>query len=307
MLYGIKQATESVRVAVAGDLTAVGRLELSLAQQRLEEVAEANARRNVQPSVLIATLAEMDVRSADGVEALARVAERSDEIELAIEAARFTDVQRIRLTELYADLPVTVRPHAEDSLAELRRLREQLLDPLLADCVACDDLLLPAGSIVELPPLTGTPLPPAPPPPDTAPDDVPSDGGDTPAPSGGTSGGGTSDLPSLSEPDLELPTPAPDDGRRVVPRLPGPLDDVGQTLDDTVDRTIDGVGDAVDGVGGTVGDVLDDPVGRVGDVVEDPIGEVDGVVDDVTGGLVDGLVDGLGTIVRPPGASGHRG
>jgi hypothetical protein len=284
LLYNVKQATESVRVAAAGDLTEQGRLELALAEERLEELTAAVERGDVRDEVLVDTLARMDVRARDGAVTLVRVAERDGDAALLDEVAAFTERQAGGIVAVFGDLPVTVRPHAEDSLALLRAIRLQLLEPLLGG-----EGFTAAAQVTELEQrLRSTTLPAAPRDADggttttttttttTRPADEPT-GGSSPS---GPSSGGT--LPDVGDLDgVEPPNP----GRDVVPRLPGPLDDVGDAVDDTVggvldgtDRVVDGtrrgVGDVVDGAGDTVDDVVD----GVGDAVDDTLGGVGGLL-----------------------------
>lgn len=275
-LYGIKQATESVRMAAAGDLTDQGRLELALATERLEEVTDAVTRGGVRNQDLIDTLQRMDERSLSGAETLVRVAERSGEPELIHEVARFTEQQASGIVDVFGDLPIEVRPHAEDSLATLRAIREQLVAPALGqhDDVTSAEL---AGAIESL--LRSSPLPPGPAFAEPAsPDDTAADS----TTDGVTSEGSTPTTPSGDDaPQLPLPgdtVTSTDDDRTVVPRLPGPLDEVGKAVDDTVGGVVDGTGK----------------------LVEDTVKELDGVVDDVVDGtvdVVDGLLNGaLGTV-----------
>jgi hypothetical protein len=293
VLYSVKQATESVRVAAAGDLTEQGRLELALAEERLEELTAATQRGDVRDEVLVDTLARMDVRSRDGAVTLVRVAERDGDAALLDEVAAFTERQSGRIVAVFDDLPVTVRPHAEDSLALLRAIRLQLLDPLLSG-----EGSTAAAQVTDLEErLRSTTLPPAPRDEGggtttttttittTRPAEEPPEGSSPTAPS---SPGGGSTLPDVGSVE------DPNRGRDVVPRLPAPLDDVGDAVDDTVGGVLDGTGRIVDdtrrGVGDTVGGVGDN-VGGVGDTVDDVVDGVGNVVDDTLGGA-GGLLGG---------------
>jgi hypothetical protein len=284
LLYNVKQATESVRVAAAGDLTEQGRLELALAEERLEELTAAVERGDVRDEVLVDTLARMDVRARDGAVTLVRVAERDGDAALLDEVAAFTERQAGGIVAVFDDLPVTVRPHAEDSLALLRAIRLQLIEPLLSG-----EGFTAAAQVTELEErLRSTTLPAAPRDADggttttttttTRPADEPTGGSSPSAPSSGGSLPDAGDLEGVEDPD-----------RGVVPRLPGPLDDVGDAVDDTVDGVLDGtgrivddtrrgVGDVVDGAGDAVDDTVDGVVDGVGDVVDDTLGGVGGLL-----------------------------
>jgi hypothetical protein len=270
-LYGIKQATESVRIAAAGDLTEHGRLELRLATERLDEVTAAVARGGVSDQALIETLQRMDERSRSGAQTLVRVADESGEAELLEEVATFTESQARGIVDVFDDLPVQVRPHAEDSLATLRAIRDELLAPRLGTDVASAEL---AGAIEAL--LRSSPLPPAP----VVVETPSSTDGRTEAPADpstpatGSSDGTVGDAP-LTDLPVDQPTTAGTPDRSVVPRLPGPLEDVGRTVDETVGGVIDGTGrlvedttdtveDVVDGVGNSVGEAVDGAIGGIG-------------------------------------------
>jgi hypothetical protein len=169
-LYGVKKATESLRLSLAGDQVAAGRLELRFAEERLEEVVAGSQDQRVPSSeALIDALTEMDVRSLSGAEDLIRVGERDDRPELFEEVADFTERQASALANAYDALPSDVKPHAEDSLSVLRRIRIELLIPAIERC-DCVELAgaeaLPAGAETDelpwfrsaalpLPPLDG--------------------------------------------------------------------------------------------------------------------------------------------------------
>jgi hypothetical protein len=285
LLYDVKQATESVRLAATSDATERGRLELALAERRLEEVTAAVDRGGVRSTALVSTLREMDLRSVAGAETLAEVAQAGDEPELLLEVVTFTRDQTDGIVAVYGDLPVTVRPHAEDSLSNLRAIREQIVDPVLAACERCRADLAPAGWNAEtLAPLTSTPLPAAPPP--AADGRTADEAEDSPAPGRSSGGGEVADEPPL--PEVQVPT---DDAttRRLVPRLPGPLDDAGRAVGEGVGSVVDEAGRTVEDTTGRVGDAVDDVTDGVGDVVDDTV--------DGAGGLIEDTVDGVGGLL----------
>jgi hypothetical protein len=290
VLYGVKQATESVRVAAASGAVEQGRVELALAVERLEEVRAAVERGGVRDEVLIDTLARMDTRSRDGAETLVREAERSGDVALLEEVATFTEQQGRGIVDVFDQLPVTVRPYAEDSLAVLRAIRAELLDPVLGSSRFA--AVTQASALEEL--LRSAPLPPAPSTTTLGDAETSPDGGTTSTPSGDGSGTSGSELP--------LDAPAPTDGatqpRDVVPRLPAPLDDAGRTVDETVGGVVDGADDLVDGAS----DAVDDTVGGAGDTVDDAVDGVDDAVDGVVDGAgdaIDDVTDGVGGLLGP--------
>lgn len=278
-LYSIKQATESVRLAAATDQVEQGRLELALASARLEEITAAVDRGGVRDEQLVTTFERMDERSRAGAEALVRVAEREDRPELLDEVASFTETQYAGIVDVFDRLPIQVRPVAEASLTNLRAIHDQLLTPVLGGELGSAAL---AGSGTEL---RSPSLPTAPPAPDPEPEpSVTEERSVTREPSVELPVEAP-DAPSTSTPSLPSPRPgssaSEERERNVVPRLPGPLDDVGRTVDDTVGGVLDGTGRLVE-----------DGVGAVDDVLDGVGGAVDGLLGGV-GGAVDGLLGGL--------------
>jgi hypothetical protein len=142
-LYRVKQVTESARLSLAGDVTQQGRLQLRFAEERLDEVVAGHER--IGDARLVTVMREMDERSVTGAELLIDEAARTDDGELLAEVDDFTRRQATRLVELYDQLPPQVRPHVEDSLGVLRRIRLELLFPVAE---ACDCVQL-AGGVVE--------------------------------------------------------------------------------------------------------------------------------------------------------------
>jgi hypothetical protein len=272
-LYGIKKATESLRLSLAGDHLSVGRLELRFAEERLEEVIAGSQDQRVASSDdLIGALGEMDERSLSGAEALVRVAERDERPELLEEVAAFTDRQASALAASYADLPVDVRPHAEDSLSVLRRIRIELLIPAIERC----DCIELAGASSSLPAEDAEgpdwfrsatlPLPPL-----GSSDDLlaPSTGADADA--------------ELST-DASLEDAAGGSSTGTSPRISSGLNDVGSTVDDTTQKV-------VEGTTGTVDKTVEDTTGTIDKTVEDTTGTVDKVVEGDLGGAVDKVVE----------------
>jgi hypothetical protein len=291
-LYGIKKATESLRLSLAGDHVSVGRLELRFAEERLEEVIAGSQDQRVASSDdLIAALGEMDERSLSGAEALVRVAERDDRGELLEEVAAFTDRQASALAASYADLPADVRPHAEDSLSVLRRIRIELLIPAIerCDCVelAGASTALPdegegdgldwfRSATLPLPPLGSSGL-------------LGADGAEGSDPTQASLDGSTSGSTSTSS----------------SPRVSTGLTDVGSTVGDTTEKVVEdttrAVEKAVEDTAGTVGKVVDDTKGTVDKVTDGDLGDaVDEVVEDTidTGGnVVEDTLDAVDKIV----------
>lgn len=276
-LYGIKQATESVRIAAAGDLTERGRLDLVLAGERLEEVTAAVARGGVRDEDLIATFQRMDARSRSGAETLARVAERSNEPELLDEIERFTERQGRGIIDVFDQLPVGVRPYAEDSLATLRSIRDDLLGSLGTGDVASAELTATIDSLLRSSPLPPGPalLDPTAPRSSSSTSEPSTDGGDE------ATAPDAPDVTDAEQPALPLPEPdgtTADDGSDLVPRLPEPLDEVGETVDSTIDGLVDGAETLLEDTTGAVDDVVDEVDDAVDDTVDETLGTLDGIL-----------------------------
>jgi hypothetical protein len=293
-LYGIKKATESLRLSLAGDQVAAGRLELRFAEERLEEVVAGSQDQRVPSSeALIDALTEMDVRSLSGAEDLIRVGERDDRPELFEEVADFTERQASALANAYDALPSDVKPHAEDSLSVLRRIRIELLIPAIERC-DCVELAgaeaLPAGAETDqlpwfrsaalpLPPLDGS-------------SDITSTSGDGSATAG--SSGSTSDGSTSGS------TIADSGGTSLTDTTRDVVDGTTSTTRDVVDGTTNTTRDVVDETTGTTRDVVDDTTKTVEDVadgttdaVEDVVEDTVDVVEDTTNELLDTVDDVL--------------
>lgn len=260
LLYGVKQGIESLRVGLASGLIEQGRVHLSLAEERLDEIADGVTR--LEPDQVIDTLEEMDDASVAGADALLQAVTDGADRELLTELSRWSDRQRTGLAAVYDELPAAARPFADTSFEVLRRIEVQAA--LVADpCAACQEAAT-----------GGSP---------SAPDGFVSRPGEGPAASDGSTcdcvapvvpppardPGVRSPAPveedttaPVEEPETE-PQPDPEDDRVVVPPLPGPLDPIGQEVDDAIE------------------DLLDPPT-----VPTEP-GDVDDIVEDLTDSLED--------------------
>lgn len=279
-LYGLKKGTETVRMNLAGDATQAARLELRFAEERLEEVTEGL--RRLPPDSLVASLAEMDRRSISGTKQLVLDAERTGDGELLTEVDTFVERQSTGIVEIFARLPIEVRPHAEDSLATLRQIRADLLVPALEAC-DCVDIVPASHRQSDVVGRMTSPLPPA-----------PSDAEETEASEETEEGSTTeSDSPELQEP-LEGITSeqGTSESGGVGPKLLEPLGEsgekVGGGVGDTVGRTTDGL-DTTTGGGNGALDGTDEMVEDTTGAVEDT---VDGTTDSV-GDLLDSSAESV--------------
>jgi hypothetical protein len=288
-LYGVKKATESLRLSLAGDQVAAGRLELRFAEERLEEVVAGSQDQRVPSSeALIDALTEMDVRSLSGAEELIRVGERDDRPELFEEVADFTERQASTLANAYDALPSDVKPHAEDSLSVLRRIRIELLIPAIERC-DCVELAgaeaLPAGAETdELPWFRSAalPLPPL----DGSSDGTGSASGDDVAGSSGSTGDGST----------SGSTSADSGGSTLTGTTRDVVDGTTSTTRDVVDGTTSTTRDVVDGTTSTTRDVVDDTTKTVENVVDGTTDAVQDVVEDTVDVVEDTANELLDTV-----------
>lgn len=287
LLYPLKQATESVRLALAGSPEQTARLQLALAEERMEEIDAGLT--ELTATQLIDALARMDEHTEAGAEDLLAVFDAAPSQALLDELRGFTTRQRSELSSVVGDLPLEAVPFADRSLELLRRIDVQAaLSAAACDCgldAAVEGATRAATSTL----------------------------GDIVAPGTGPAAPGCTDC------DPQDASPAPRDtgllGTTTGTDGTAPSDDGLDTSDPggVTDGTT--VGDTLDGVTSTVTEPLDtlseqdgtltDPVGTVTepiDSVTDPVGDtVDDTVDTVggddLGGTVDGTVDDLGDTV----------
>lgn len=235
LLYPVKQATESVRMALASGEDARGRLHLRFAGERLEEVEEGAD--DLPADRLIATLGEMDRHSLEGTNALLSVVAEEGAGDRLDVLRSFADDQRRGLAAVRDQVPAVVSPFVERSLEVLRRI-EARVQRAAGQCGHCPGdggvrlgaVRLPGRvvapgegpAVVEEDPCRCPPIQAAPPTridPDPSPDPAPPATGEPSPP------------PSPAEPDQDDADPGE---RVIVPELPDPLDPVGEDLDRAV-------------------------------------------------------------------------
>jgi hypothetical protein len=321
-LYGVKKATESLRLSLAGDHVATGRLELRFAEERLEEVVQGSQDGRVaSDEALIGALAEMDERSLSGAEQLLGVAERDDRPELIEDVAAFVDRQSTALVAAYPDLPVALRPAAEDSLSVLRRIRVELLVPAIERC-ECVEL---AGASSPLPedaeprelawfrsaaslPSASAPsdgsgrdaLVPAPRPGADGPASGTSGQAEDPATSTASAGGASGATSTIGEAVEDATGAAGGTVRDTTSSVSSTVEDTASTVErtvrDTTNRATDGARDTAGGAGSTVEDGVGGTTGAVGGAVDGATDSVGGVVD-AAEGAVDDAVGSAGDLL----------
>lgn len=264
-LYGLKKGTETVRMNLAADATQAARLELRFAEARLEEITDGATR--LPSAALVDALAEMDERSLAGAQQLVLTAEQEGHEELLAEVDAFLDRQASGLVEVFDRLPIETRPHAEDSLAVLRRIRTDLLLPALEACDCLDIVPASHGGSEFVPRSTSDPLPPAAP--QESPEQETSSGDSDPVdaepaddgeplsdlrPEDGTSG---DDDGGLHDRLLDAAREAAETVDETADELDDTVEETTEELGETVEETADELEDTVDETTGTVGDLLD--------------------------------------------------
>ncbi len=155
LLYGVKRATESVRLALADGLTEEGRVHLALAEERLEEIRTGVG--GLSADEIVDGLDAMDTSSVAGADALLQAVRDGGPRSTLDALLAFTDRQRTGLAAVYDDLPAGARTFADRSFEVLRRIEVQtavVLDP----CAACEEAAgtatapagdTPSGSVAQ--------------------------------------------------------------------------------------------------------------------------------------------------------------
>lgn len=248
LLYGVKQASEQVRLTLATDEAERGQLHLRLAERRLEEVS--TGARSEPNSELIDGLARMDRHTTIGGSILLDIYHDQGETAAARDLRAFTERQRERLEATLPELPVTVIPFAEDSLDLLDRIDAELDGLVLHGCVPCAEV--PGGPVGD--DGTGRCCP---------------NGGDAPAADVSTP---TRDVDREAETETDdtttpLPDAFDDDERDPLVDLPASppstsvtddvsdlIDDLPDPLNDLLDDAADGTEDLREDLGGLLGD-----------------------------------------------------
>lgn len=285
LLYGIKGATEDVRMLFASDGVERGRLHLAFARERLEEVEDGVDR--LSPSEFESALVAFDEEAAAGANLLLG---ETPSPQVRGELTAFTSEVRRRLLDLSLQLPLSVRPATENSLEVLRRIDLQLQGLIDASaCARCGDTAEQFLPRVVLP-------------------------GDGPAQAPGcqcvegTDGSDTEDT-AADDPATDQPDTAPSlDGELDAPQdssgglssnLSGTGDLVDDLLDeggDVVDDTTDQLGDTIEDTGDQLGDTVEDTSSELGDTVGDVTETLDDAIDE-TSSSVDDTVDDVGSTV----------
>lgn len=265
-LYGLKGVTEDVRLSFANGLAETGRLHLLFAGERLEELEDGIDR--LTSDLLADTLGDLDTEVfAAAEDLLAAFAETADEV-LVTDLTAFTDNATERLTSLSSQLPAEVVPVLEDSLENLRRVEIQADKALNGEPAACEvcGTTTPIPPTTEQPP-TITPVGEGPAVPVTECDCV-AGPEPTPAPT-----------PAPAPTPTEDPAPAPtetDEGN--VPQLPGPIDPIGDMLDEQIDDLLEQLPvDPID----ELPDEVQEPVEDLQDDINDTVGDVSDEIDDI--------------------------
>jgi hypothetical protein len=265
LLYGVKQVSEQVRLSLAGDQLDEGRLYLELAERRSDEVA--TGARELASRDLVETLDRMDDLTVQGARRFLDAYNESGDTDLARELQSFVERQRAGLTTTIPDLPGEAAPRAQDSLALLDRIEEELGSLVLHGRTDLNggaeigerDARPPASEIdadVRIPSRDAA----------SAEAGAPTSGND-----------GTSADEEGDEARLQGIIPvAPDSSGSGS--LTEAVEDTSDTVGGTVGRTTERVGDTVDEAGDELDKIVDDLDDAVNDLTKD--------LEDTTGNLL---------------------
>jgi hypothetical protein len=253
-LYGVKRVTESIRLTLASGLREEAQAHLAMAEERLEELRSGADR--LEANEIVDTLERMDRASLSASDTLIRAVADGADAALLDDLVAFTERQRSGLIDVYELLPLGARPFADASLEVLRRIDVEVATTV-GPCAVCEQVAS-GTDVTSVTPGDGVVgrdcdciAPDLPPPPRDPGLSVPGTGG-TVVPS---------ESPGVPSDDEDTTSGSgADEETDVVPTLPGPLDEVGDGLDDGLDTLVDAptsptgldevVEDAVDDLGG---------------------------------------------------------
>lgn len=263
-LYPVKQLTEDARMLLASGDLETGQLELSFAQERLNELARGLG--GFDADTVITTLDRMDESSVDGANALLRHYDETGEPQVLDTLAGFAQSQRAELSAVFDELPSEAVPFVDRSLELLRRI-EVRVSGLSAGCPACgeDAAGAPIAPIVRpgdgpatdplacdcvevLPPAIHTGA------------SEPTEAVDT-----GTFADPSDDGDDDGSTTTPAPPDVPDQVTITVPTLPQPLDGAARSLEDALrdlspstgtGEVTEEVTEPIEDHGGSVGDLL---------------------------------------------------
>jgi hypothetical protein len=272
LLYGVKGATEEARLTFSAGDAERGRLHLQFADERLGELEQGVQR--LTNDLLADTLHRLDDEVILGADLLLQAFAASADPTAITDLTNFTSQAARRLTALTVDLPAEIGPLAEDSLEVLRRVEVQVAvatGELASDvCTNCGGpQLTPAttprfvvrpgeGPAITAPqcdcsgPSVSAPSTPDPEPTSTEPTAEP-----------------TEPTPEPTEPADE---PASDVG--TVPQLPGPIDPIGDQVDELLEQL------PVDPIE-LLPPPVQAPVTEIQDAANDAVGDVSKAIDDI--------------------------
>ncbi|MGH8867163.1 MAG: DUF5667 domain-containing protein [Actinomycetes bacterium] len=263
-LYGMKRATESLRLAIAGSDLDHARLELAFAARRLDEIEAmtgspqglaGGSARPATDGLSPEQRAEVHDAMTDwrssvqaGAGTLIDVHEQQGTVQPLTELDTFARDQDSRLNALLPALPGALRADAQEGIDLVRDLRERAVrllatadNPTAGADEACSGEECGSNGAPGADNASAAPSP-------TSPDDASGGsgtaGGPLPDSTGDASGtGDVNELVPGDEPDA--PT-SPSTGTSGPDGLQETVNRIGQRLGDTADDTTSGVGDTVD-------------------------------------------------------------
>lgn len=247
LLYGVKRATESLRIALADGKAETGRLRLDLAGRRLAEV-EAGAR-ELAPDTLIDTLAAMDDHATRGANDLLDAYDSTGDVGTMRTLGTFVADTSARLSAVIDELPIEVVPFANRSLELVRRIEVEAAGLVLHGCAPCID-----GPFDIAPPGEG---------PAVTTRRCCTDEGVT-----GTGSGDGGTVPSSPDGSGTTPEDGSGDGSGDAPTGVTPTDGLSEVVSDPLGDTTGTLEDTVEGTTGTVDGPVEDTTGTVGDTVD---------------------------------------
>lgn len=134
LLYPVKQITEDVRMGFARGYVETGRLHLTFASERLEELTDGIE--TYEPDTVIDLLGDMDQETLAGTDDLLRAYDETGNELILVVLERFADEQRRGLTAVFDQLPSEASPFVDRSFEILRRI-EVTLATIKQGCASC--------------------------------------------------------------------------------------------------------------------------------------------------------------------------
>lgn len=271
LLYPVKDATEDLRLAFTSGTQERGLLHLQFAEERLSELEDGVTR--LSADLISETLDRLDSEVLDAASNLLSAWADTGNITLVDDLTDFTASAGTRLSALRRQVPAELAGRLDDSVEVLRRVEIQVdvaLGTATCDCEPDLDLATRRDSFVSRPG-EGPAVP------SQACDCTPPTRQPRPQPSADPAGSTPvtpTPAPTAAPEDPE-PTPADPE---TVPTLPGPLDPIGDTVEDVIDDLLEQLPvDPIEELPAPARDPIQDTRRQV----NEGVGEVSKTVDDL--------------------------